>query len=280
MTKAISFLAFVFSTTLAFATNTETCGQIDQPVPYSYCITKTVGSTNQEVLYFFHGGGGSENQWNQMSPAIYAEWTAMGAQPPVVITISFGEYWLLVDPNGAENSGLLPVFAQAVIPQMENLALGAPAAKRSLMGLSMGGFNGTQVLAKLPPETFSRVALVCPALVDLSPFASQQEILEYSVAHKADIATLNSLSFIAKAFVLDEATWDTQVSPYALVPNIINVQAPLLIAINQWDNNFKHGGEVFAQSLLMQKQSLHVESWSGGHCDLDEASIAAFFTQP
>ncbi len=274
---------FVFLVTavssLATAAITQTCGQMEQPVPYSYCITKAPNSS-LDVLYYFHGGGGDANQWPTISKGIYLNWESSGVQPPVVITISFGEYWLLVEPNGSENSGLLPVFQQAVMPQMEMLAVGGVAARRLLMGLSMGGFNSTQVLAKMPPETFSRAVMACPALVNLSPFASEKEILEHSVQTGADIATLTSLSFIAKAFVPDEQTWNSQVNPYQLLPLIAANPVPLLIGINQLDHNFKPGGDAFAQMLLPLKQLTQIQSWPGGHCALDSASIAQFLATP
>lgn len=278
MVKILLNAAILVFASVTFAANTQTCGQLEQPVSYSYCITKTVGSTNQDVLYFLHGGGGSADQWAGISAGIYSQWNISGTPPPIVVSISFGKYWLLVEPNGSENSGLLPVFHQAVIPQMEILALGAPAQRRLLMGLSMGGFNGIQALAKLPPDTFARASFVCPALVDLSPFSSQNEILDYAVAHGANVATLHSISQIAREFVPDETTWQTQVSPYQLIPQIAGVNVPILMGINQLDNNFKYGADVFAQALLPLKQDAQIQSWPGGHCQLKDSAIATFLS--
>ncbi|MCC6137523.1 MAG: hypothetical protein IT287_02745 [Bdellovibrionaceae bacterium] len=276
MTKLMLILSVLLAFNLSFAANVETCGQIENPLPYSYCITKTEGSTSTSVLYYLHGGGGSEQQWGSLSSGIYAEWSAKNVNPPVVINVSFGPYWLLVEQNASLNSGLLDFFELAVIPQMEMIALGQLAQERMLFGLSMGGFNSVKLLAKIPAKTFKRAALVCPAIVDLNPYATKQEIADYAQIHGADPKALDDLAFIVQAFIPDAATWDAGANPLVVLDKLSLSETDLFIATNADDKTFAAGGVLLGQKMTALKANTVVQSWPGGHCDLDSKAIANF----
>lgn len=277
MNKLILIFSILFASNITFAANIETCGQIESPLPYTYCITKTEGSTNTSVLYYFHGGGGSELQWGQISSDIYNQWLARNVNPPTVITVSFGPYWLLVEPNSSPNSGLLDYFEHAVMPQMEMMAIGKIADERMIMGLSMGGFNTAKVLARLPAQTIKRATLVCPAIVDLSPFATKEQVANYVATHPStDAKSLENLAFIAQAFISDETVWNTTANPLVLTDKVAASQAELLIGTNMDDTTFAPGGQLFAQKVSALIPATVVQEWAGGHCDLDNAAIANF----
>jgi pimeloyl-ACP methyl ester carboxylesterase len=279
MKKIILSFYFLFATSLALAENEELCGQITAPVSYSYCITKTQGSTNKSILYYMHGGGGDETAWSSASPSIYQRWLSQSVNPPIVINISFGPYWLLVEKNPSPNSGLLDVFQNIVMPQIESIATQEPINERMLIGLSMGGFNTTQLLGKLPANTFSRAALVCPAIVNLSPWASDAEIQNFAQQNNANLGTLYNIVQIAQNFVSDETVWNESVSPFTLIEKISASTPSMLIATNEDDYTFKPGGILFAQQLTTLKTPLVTQTWPGGHCDINGSALADFIAQ-
>ncbi|KYG63808.1 hypothetical protein AZI86_13375 [Bdellovibrio bacteriovorus] len=256
----------------------ETCGEITSPISYKYCYTTYNRTPTSAVLYYLHGGGGDEHEWTQISQSLNKSWGQDAAGAPVVVNISFGPYWLLVPENSSAQSGLVEIFGNTIIPQMEKLVLGRAAQKRWLMGLSMGGFNGAQVIGNLPAGTFQRALLACPAIVDLSPWASDNELLDYVKKHGADLRTLKAIAQIAQPFVPDSATWHEVISPFTLLTPIRQNVSSLFIATNQQDRTFQYGGNLFAKKIREQKSDVKFESWSGGHCHLNGEAIKKYFS--
>jgi pimeloyl-ACP methyl ester carboxylesterase len=279
MKKIIFSFYIIFATSSSLAANEKLCGQVSAPVGYTYCTTKAKESTNKNVLYYLHGGGGEENEWNTISQEIYTRWLSKNVNPPIVISISFGPYWLLVEQNASPNSGLFDVFQNIVMPQIESIASQDPINERRLLGLSMGGFNSIQLLGKLPANTFSSSAIVCPAIVNLSPWAPDSELQNFSHQTKADLSTLNNISQIAQNFVSNEQTWNNSVSPFALLKNISLSTPSILIATNEDDYTFNPGGSLFAQQLTQLNPTVTSEKWPGGHCAINSASLADFIAK-
>lgn len=272
--KTILILATLFSALLVQAK--ETCGEITQPNPYKFCISKTPGSSNTDVLFYLHGGSGSGHEGKGIVDRLAKTWKRQKHEAPVVITVSFGPLWLLVGRNNSPNSGLLEIFIESIIPEMEKRAVGGPAKRRLLAGYSMGGFNSAQVLFNVPAGFFAKTAVICPAMIDLSPWASRSAIAQHAKDLGIPVQTLNNLVATVQHFVDDEVFYQTEVDPIALARTHLQGKTDLLVAVNEDDEVFRDGGEKFIKAAASAGVSIESQSWKGGHCKTDVAKLAKF----
>jgi acetyl esterase/lipase len=271
------FFLPLFFFSLSVAQGGSDCREEQGPIPYRYCIHKTPGSQNADVLYYLHGGGGNEHQWESSSSGIRDAWAKSGHQAPVVITVSFGLAWFLVEKNSLETSRILSFFLSQVMPAMEKKALGGPAQRRMLMGSSMGGFNAFQLLLNAPPTTFQKVAIVCGAFINLSPWASEKEIEEFARKIGVPARDLREFREIVQAFVPDEATWLSRVSPLDLaLTRFRGHPAKILVAGNSQDAHFFEGSRLLAAAFRAGGVKVEEKIWPGYHCELDSAALADF----
>jgi len=269
------FAAFLSLTSVAQASGD--CHEVEGTIPYQYCIHKAPGSTNEDVLYYLHGGGGNEHQWENSASRVREEWKKNGHSIPVVITVSFGPVWFLVEKNSLATSHLLDFFHHEVMPAVEQKALGRPASRRLLAGASMGGFNSFQLLLNLPPTTFSKVALLCGAFINLSPWATDAEIVAHAKRLGVPVRDLRDFRDIVKAFVPDEATWFGHVSPIELArTRFRGSSAQILVAGNQGDAHFFEGSRLLAAAFAAGGARVEEKVWPGKHCAWNPAELASF----
>lgn len=263
---------------------TEDCGEKSTPaISYKYCITKFTKSSSDEVLVLLHGGGGDEHEWKDYYLPISQAWDAEGTDAPIIITVSFGDLWLLVEANSAPQSGRLNLFRDQILPELELKALGHTPKRRLLAGASMGGFNAVQVLSHFPPGSFARAAILCPAVIDISPWASENEreafVRKLGFAEgdvpKA-IGTIDGLSQIVKSHVSDESTYQTSIAPLKLAESTGSQWPKTLIATNEGDRFFLQGGEALKISAQKGGARLETKLWEGKHCHVDYQVLTKF----
>ncbi len=250
-------------------------------VSFKYCVTKSSESKSKDILYYFHGGGGDESGWLELSSKFYEGWETKGLDVPAVITISFGEIWLLVEKNELPTSGLLNLFVAGIAPKLETMVLGAPPAKRFAIGLSMGGFNLTQLL-QLGSRglKFDNVALLCPALIALTPWAPQSEIDRFITKTGADPETVANVVEIGKSFVPNAMVWGEQVDPFENLSKVTKESSPkIILIVNSNDFTFRSGGLEYASRANALKLPLLSMEWPGGHCNIDEAKMTEFTSE-
>ena len=102
------------------------CGRAGGKRAYKYCITRTPGSQNQDILWFFHGSGGSEKTWvkSDSTRSVQDLWAQQGFDPPTVISISFAAQYILrqqaADAKKDPYSGLLNKVVDEVMPFLES----------------------------------------------------------------------------------------------------------------------------------------------------------------
>lgn len=263
---------------------THDCGTVKQTPAWSYCISHDIQSSNPDVVYLFHPAGTTHTYWKDGGPSvtkIISEWTQRNMEPPTVVSISFGFYWLLVSKNESPQSGLYPVFEESVLPTIEKklgeLKQGPPRkGKRILLGFAMGAFNAIQVAMRLP-ERFEKAALLCPAITSISPYASLEEKALFISRTKAKPLMVARAIAIAKTFLPSESTWKAQ-SPIHTGKLFLHSKTPsLAISIGKLDEyGFFEGTEMFAK--VADKQGVDTQFWpvEGGHCEFDAEKIAAF----
>jgi S-formylglutathione hydrolase FrmB len=280
MRRLASLLCFFSLSALAVTlpeARTE-CVDVAEPLPWKYCKTTTVGSRNPDVLYHFHGRGGNATHWtdnNYYTTLVRKEWARGRRQAPTVVSVSFGPVWLLVEKNQSPSSGLFEVFTKVVLPTVEK-TLRPFSGRRLLVGESMGGFNASQVALKAG-GLFAKVAILCPPMVSLTPWATQEQIDEFIAKHKAKPQLVAEMIQLSQYFMPTLADWQ-KASPMDLAKTNLGPRSPsLYVSCGLYDEfGFFAGSEAFAETGAKRGARVHWRPLYGGHCAVDAVSLAAF----
>jgi pimeloyl-ACP methyl ester carboxylesterase len=257
---------------------TTQCEKLQTPIPWSYCISRDKDNPSEDVLYYLHGLAHDENdwRWGRDGIAIRQTWEAKGKPLPISVAISFGPFWLLSEKNSSARSGLLDVLVNDVIPFIEKERLGGVPRKRLLIGESMGGFNATE-LVLTHPELFERAAIVCPAIVNVSPYADADEIARYIQRTGADPQHVRDAISLSQSVFPDEASWETA-APLVIGKTLLDEDfPPLHVSCGDKDQyGFFEGAKAFADLARDNGVDAVWEPLSGGHCTADPAALADF----
>ena len=230
----------------------EACGDL-RSLPFGrYCIARQERSRNPDVLYYFHGLNDDENFWlKELGLPLYARWRERGVDAPTVVSISvhnyrLGNFWLLVDKNDqSTESGYLSRTVLGAIPEVEKI-LGGVRGKRLLMGASMGGFNAAQLYIHYG-HLFSRVALVCPAITTVSPFAPDAEFAAYRERTGASWYNVEGSVHLVKRVLPTEALYQQQAPLNQARKKLNSKSAPLHVSCGSDDEyGFQEGSRVLA----------------------------------
>lgn len=269
--------------TKSFADYQETCDQASQPTEYKYCIVKSENSSPENLIFYFHGSGGNEHEWSKVFPRYLKYWENQNVLPPTIVTISFGPSWYLIPqvnpPSGAIS---MNVFAEQIMPALEQMAVGTSAKKRSLVGASMGGVNAALVflsdLSTLPQ--IYNVALLSPGFVDLSPWASDEDIEAYSNKYGANPDLLKYIAQLSQSLAPTQEAWN-KLSPLEQVKVPLKNPPRLFVMANIDDKNFFRGAEAFVENAKQAIPSVKWVTWPGNHLHFqeDDMSLADFLTQ-
>lgn len=275
--KFLSVFIFVLiSSSLASAKISTTCS--DQTSAegkrFDYCVRTNTES--KALIYFFHGLMGSSNSYKKfMTTPLDPLWEKKGLAVPNVISISFGTNWLLSEAEGGAQ--LFKVFKDSVMPTLEKDFQFDQTFKRSIIGMSMGGFNASQVFAKLPNQ-FERIALLCPAFTTISPWAPQAEVDAYIKRTGAYTLLVNMAINLAQNEFVKPEMWDAE-NPFANLAKMAPLNIPTYVAVGDKDQyGFQEGA--LAYSEAMKSKTDHVEFYlvkNGGHCAYPLKELAAFF---
>ncbi len=247
-------------------------------VEYKWCVdTEDKRGDNRQLIYFLHGAGGNENVWGN-SPGYRRAQAIWASQPgkavPVVISISFGQLWLLTDVPRDNNRTLHATLVQEVIPTIEaKYQIQNPT--RSLIGESMGGFNATQLLMK-DAGMFEKVALVCPALPTIGPYSIEQDVTAYIGRHKPYVRVdwIRNIMALTRHEFPTEPDWKAH-DPFTLINKLSFKASKIFVSCTRQDEHgFYEGSELFAREA--QKRGIYAQ-WvpinQGGHCYQTEESI-------
>ncbi|MES3038996.1 MAG: alpha/beta hydrolase-fold protein [Bdellovibrionota bacterium] len=285
----VSIALILGSSNFAFAEKkiNPSCYKIHTPVTASYCIYRADENPSDDILYYFHGLGGNETSWGDKfyyTEQIRQQWKSEGKKIPTVVTISFGQIWLLASKNSSPYSGLLDFVAGALIPGIES-QLGGFKGKRILMGESMGGFNSIQMALKT--SMFERTAIICAPMAQLSPWATPEEIKAYTegtVAWAYYTATNNQAAVtqsiermitLSRQFYPTPAEWATG-NPLVLAASPKS-RPDLYITVGFYDNyaSYEATGK-FVEILRANGANVEWRPQWGGHCVVDIPSVAKF----
>ena len=278
------FLLTAGVSAVAAPTLTQDCDRVEEPVAFNYCITRTQGSQSQDLLYYFHGLGGSADNYfrNAEAAKVRARWEERGVEAPTVVSISFGAFWLLTrQTKDVKTSGMVEAVTKVIIPMIEKKILKwcphCTGGKRLILGNSMGGFNGAKMVMHAG-DLFDRAVLACPAMVNLSPFSSKEEIEDYTTRTGAFPHLVGQMIYLGTMFFPTPEVWEAE-SLFSVANKTLSEKTPnLMIAIGDKDDwGFQEGAEEFV--MLARKLGVDVE-WElipgGRHCTYNEEKAADF----
>lgn len=260
-----------------------TCAQEDaNSIPWKYCIYR-YNDSSEDVMFYFHGINGNERSWENgpLEQKVLAHWRQMRVAPPVIVSVSFGPTWFLAEKNKSPQSGLYNYFFSNVLPNLQEKLKGLNTQKVYLMGLSMGGFNAAQLYLK-EPQLFDRVSLICPAMAQVSPHASVNDLQNYINTTGADPQLVHQMIGLARMFFPTEDDWKKH-SPNLLAISHGKANLPPAHVSNgtadAW--GFYHGNLAFVSSLKQKGARVTNQyTLNGGHCDADASYIANNLISP
>lgn len=283
MSKFLMIFVFTLVSASSFAAGREyvsNCTEFSEPIPGKYCISKVEGSQSQDVIYYLHGAGGSAEEWSTegTSQEFLKTWDDLYFQPPTVISISYGVFWLLAEKNSSEYSGLFTHFTQYLMPKVE-AELGGIKGQRMILGVSMGGFNTAQLLTK-KADLFSKVAMACPATALITPFSTEEEIQSHIAQYGLDPKLIGGYIELAKLFFPDVEAWNTA-DPFVLGAKYFSSKTPRLhISCGTEDElGFYPGSKAFYELAKSKGVDVQYQAVPGGHCAFDPIAIATFLSK-
>ncbi len=248
---------------------------------WKYCITETNGSKSADVLYDFHGLGGSENDWldKERNIQIRNYWKNHSLNAPVVASLSFGPVWILAEKNPSSFSGLYELFTQHIIDQIET-KLKSYTGRRLLIGASMGGFNASQIFLK-NPGLFDKYVMSCPIIANISLYASNAEILAYQQENHANWLKVRTMFGIGRQYFPDTTSWNTAWAIKLAEKNLNENFPPIHMSCGTADEYGIYKSVVEFKNLAVERGvNVTWESISGGaHCSTSPTTIAKFLIE-
>ena len=287
--KFVSFLLVIFLVPPVFASEDQpqvefdrsySCDQANlRGVRFNYCLRKTSRQNTKDIVYYFHGSGGNADQWFRlyfMTMAMQRRWTYQGYDP-MVITISFGPDWALIDNDRYK---LLSYFKNVAVPFLENKVGGLQKGKRKLIGLSMGGYNAIQVGLR-EPRMFTRIALLCPAISTIGPYDSDREVNAYIRRTNACPSLVRRMIRISRQIFTDDRDWDEH-DPLRMIKKYKSPYKPKFYISIGWRDSFGfyEGAQRFQKTSALRKIfSLQWVPVPGPHCMFDRNTAADFIME-
>lgn len=161
----------------------------------------------------------------------------------------------------------------AKLPDIEKKT-GAPN-QRLLLGESMGGLN-VLIAGLTYPQSFAKIASLCPGVYAASPFASLSTMRATLKRTGADPKIGFGIWLMAKNHVADEDEWK-RISPLDLVKRANGQYPALYLSNGLYDayGNFE-GSQILADQAAQRGVSVEWHPLYGGHCAIDASSLARF----
>ena len=265
MNKFIILLVLFTANPIAAQQVDHVCKSEPFPLPYTYCVTKTPGSKNPDVLYSLHGGNGNAGQWmtGPRGQEIRKRWAELKIDAPTVIEISYGPFWFISPQALALGSGLLEFTADELMPELESQAGIGPDARRQLIGVSMGGLNSA-MLAIFRPAKFTHVVMLSPAIPGVWPKAPTEEFEAYSKRSGLPVEMIKGLSGFFEYITPTRQIWD-QNSPLKAGARLLKPGGPkFYISTGTKDTPYNPGAFEFRDMAQAAGMNVVYESIEGG----------------
>jgi S-formylglutathione hydrolase FrmB len=249
---------------------------------WKYCA-HVYANSSRKVMYYFHGMNGNERSWRLegFERKILKRWVEKGEQPPIVVSVSFGPTWLMVEKNSSKLSGIYEIFMNEIVPTIQNQVLRIQAEENWLMGVSMGGFNASQVYFK-NPGFFTRAAIVCAAMTIVSPFDGKDKIHEYRERTHAKDLWVTAAMNISKDYLPTKEDWLRESPITQAISHFSPQSTPLYISNGTSDGFGFHEGDIIFGWIAKFKGAPIEQNFYAkkGHCEVDPLPIADYLARP
>jgi pimeloyl-ACP methyl ester carboxylesterase len=233
---------------------------------FKVCIFPGVGQRKDEVIYYFHGIFGNENQWlyNEITKKIYKRLIESNLGSPTIINISYGPVWLLTTKNTRKYSGLLDSWNNESIFKFEHEVLSFKVRKRFVFGDSMGGHNAFAFYLK-NQDLFKKVILICPAMLVRSPYEERNHHHEL-LPDFAGSWTMYYGVMGLMAMYYDDITWKIT-SPFFIFSKLLKPKTKVdFIVVDNDMYGFSDVAKRFYIDNQQAQEKLHIEQQAGSHC--------------
>jgi pimeloyl-ACP methyl ester carboxylesterase len=247
--------------------------------PWKACIYQAPQGTNGEIAYYFHGKDRDEQSWNDdtyFTTQIQKYWEQKRIVPPIVVSVSYGRFWLLAPKGAGSHTGLLESFLDEVIPTIEQ-KIGEPKS-RIIAGTSMGGLNAL-IAGLRAPERFRKIVTMCPPIFSVTPFSGWSAIKEFFYRTGANPKSIVAVFGLARRYATNDAEWDL-IAPLKLLAESDPKKTPeIYLTSGLYDRyGIFEGAEKFAKRAEERHFRLQWRPVYGNHCALDITSLAEAFT--
>ncbi len=248
---------------------------------WSFCTHYSAETNHAFYLYAFPDKSEDEHFWLKSTgyPALLQSyWQEHNKQTPLVISVSFKNNWLVTPELSKKNTGLLKRLEEEVFPAIES-QVGTPSW-RFLVGKSVGALNSLSLSLSLPNH-FSRIALVCPFITPLSPYAGLGEIYHYMGKTGATPRAIVTMLRAGREYIASEGEW-LKFSPLhqARQQPIAKHQKYYISVGLQDEYGLFQGASDFREILENQKISVDWHPSMSSHCGGDIPSLAEFLSVP
>lgn len=261
------------------------CSKFEATPRGGWCAYTDPVHDSGDVAYYFTGRGSNEHTWwDSEGRGLRNAWNDSGAATPTVVTINFGTgtgigFWLLTPRLKDGSEGLFQLFVDQVLAEVEK-KLGGIRGRRLLIGSSMGGFNASQLLLHRP-GLWSRVALLCPAILAVSPYSTVPEGVDYMKRSGAGPFSTWLLQWFFRDWFQAQPDWE-EVSPLGTAETLLGPDTPpLFVSAGLQDHyGFWLGGQLFAETAaLVSTNEVTWKPVKGNHCSFDPVSLADFLVR-
>lgn len=249
--------------------------------PYKYCIYKSSAEpVNGNVAYLLHGRSQNEQYWSNdtvYTTQIQKYWQSKKISPPTIVTVSFGNFWMLIPKGQKEGSGLLEVFLNEVMPEVEKRT--GPPKERIVFGESMGGINSLELVFKTT-GLFQKAAVLCPVITEQTPFSTLAEIKTFLTDTGAEPTLIFSVLRLSQTFFANVNEWNNFSPPVIVEKAEFAKDFKMYLSCGLYD---KYGNYATTEKLAERLKAKGVDLiWRplyGEHCAVDIVSIADFLVQ-
>jgi pimeloyl-ACP methyl ester carboxylesterase len=282
MKHLVLILSFIFISYVHAETHTNSLCRNYSGDDYSAqaCISIPDDWDRKEVLYYLHSLGGNAIEWdnNKNFQQTMDNFRQAGLHRPLVITISFGPWWVLKDFSFENHPALLKTYLQIQHDTEAEFFKNAQPIKRILVGSSLGGFNSLILLAKTDLH-FDKVALLCPAFSEVGPYSTPDEIAAYLKRNRPYVDDRRIYNVI-KLLQIEFPTQDewNQYAPFTIVKDLkTRTDAQFYVTGNTQDEyGFGEGADLLQKELHKMNLKTEYEKIPGRHCTMDVKALTGF----
>lgn len=246
-------------------------------IPYDVCYREQKYTNSEDIVYFFHDRDQDEKIWFRTAsglPQVQALWERSGYRPRI-ISISFGRRKILLRNIATREHKF---FLTEALPFIENEYGGLRNGKRHMMGQGMGAVSVVN-LGLRKEVKFNTLSLLCPALSDINPYASEKFVLDYVSAKNLDLGRVQELLRLQKENYLNRTDWNNN-SPNLLLSKFGVKDRPKIYASAGGDVfGYRFGVDTFLGNAKRLGFLPKWEPTNGAHCSFRAASFAKFIME-